>query len=96
MNTSFAELSDAVLALPLEARVELTDKLVASLLADVPDSIKMAQLAEVQRRREEVLSGKVQLIPGEQVEREMEALLNEISRVSPRGTRCIQSRNPLL
>jgi hypothetical protein len=87
MTTSFAELSDAVLALPLEARTELTDKLLASLLADVPDSIKTAQLAEVQRRREEVLSGKVQLIPGEQVEREMEVLLNEISRVSPRGTR---------
>lgn len=87
MTTSFAELSDAVLALPLEARAELTDKLLASVLADVPDSIKTAQLAEVQRRREEVLSGKVQLIPGEQVEREMEVLLNEISRVSPRGTR---------
>ena len=87
MTTSLAELSDAVLALPFEARAELTDKLVASLLDDVPDSIKTAQLAEVQRRREEVLAGKVQLIPGEQVEREMEAMLNEISRVSPRGAR---------
>lgn len=87
MTTSFAELSDAVLALPIEARAALSDKLLASLLADVPDSITAAQLAEVQRRREEVLSGKVQLIPGEQVEREMNALLNEISRVSPRGTR---------
>ena len=87
MIASFADLSDAVLALPIEARAELTDKLLASLLADVPDSITAAQIAEVQRRREEVLSGKVQLIPGEQVEREMEVLLNEISRVSPRGAR---------
>lgn len=82
MPSSFAELSDAVLALPTDAKAELADKLIASLAGDVPAEIHDAQMSEVMRRRAEVLSGKVQLIPGEVVERSIQQLLNEITRVS--------------
>ncbi|MSU23351.1 MAG: acyl-protein synthetase [Opitutus sp.] len=81
MPSSFAELSEAVLALPTETKADLADKLIASLAADVPAEIHEAQMTEVMRRRAEVLSGKVQLISGDVVERSIQRLLNEITRV---------------
>jgi len=82
MPSSFAELSDAVLALPTEAKAELADKLIANLVGEVPVEIHQAQLTEVMRRRAEVIEGRVQLVPGDVVERDIQRLLNEITRVS--------------
>jgi len=56
---------DAV-ALPPDVRVELTERLIASLAEDVAPDIKSAQLAEVRRRITEVESGKEELIPGDE------------------------------
>lgn len=71
MPQTLAELTDAALALPAQERAELVDRLGASLVEDISsDPARAAQLAEVMRRREEWLAGKVQLIPGEQVMRE--------------------------
>jgi hypothetical protein len=84
---STAELTASVLALPLDEKAALADRLLADLTGDVPPEISTAQTSEVMRRREEVFSGKVQLIPGDQVMRELDAMLNEISRVSPRSPR---------
>ncbi|MSU51515.1 MAG: hypothetical protein EXS37_20905 [Opitutus sp.] len=83
MPPTLAELSDAVLSLPIEARADLADKLISSLGGEVPDEIHDAQMSEVMRRRADVISGRVQLIPGEVVERNIQRLLNEITRVSP-------------
>ena len=83
MPSTLAELSDAVLALPTEAKAQLADKLLASLAGEVPAEVHDAQVTEVMRRRAEVLSGKVQLVSGEVVERNIQRLLNEITRVSP-------------
>lgn len=83
MPPTLAELSDAVLALPIEAKADLADKLIASLGGEVPAEIHDAQMNEVMRRRADVLSGRVKLIPGDVVERDIQRLLNEITRVSP-------------
>ena len=87
MAMTVQEISAAVRALPFEEKLALFEELQASVYDETPAEVLEAQLAEVARRREEVLSGKVQLIPGEQVERELDQLLNEISRVPRPGTR---------
>lgn len=66
MATSEEIFQDAV-ALPLDVRVELTERLIASLAEDVSPEITSAQLAEVRRRIAPVESGEVALIPGDEV-----------------------------
>ena len=56
---------DAV-ALPVDARTELTERLIESLAQDISPEISSAQLAEVRRRISEVESGEVELIPGDE------------------------------
>jgi len=67
---------DAI-ALPVEVRTELTERLIASLDKDVSPNIRQLQLAEVQRRIREVEDGKAELIPGDQVLRNVRKLLTE-------------------
>lgn len=54
------------LALPSETRVELTERLVASLADDVPAEIQRAHIDEIRKRIAQVESGEVQLIPGDE------------------------------
>jgi putative addiction module component (TIGR02574 family) len=54
------------LALPLEERADLADRLVESLVEDAPPEVARQQLDEVRRRIAEVESGAVALIPGDQ------------------------------
>ena len=56
---------DAV-AFPVDARTELTERLIESLARDISPEITSAQLGEVRRRIAEVESGKVGLIPGDE------------------------------
>lgn len=56
-----------VLALPAETRVELTERLVASLAIDIPVEIQTTHIDEVRRRIAQVESGEVELIPGHEV-----------------------------
>ena len=63
MATSEKIFRDAM-ALPSDARAELTERLVESLAQDVSPEISSAQLAEVRRRIAQVESGEVELIPG--------------------------------
>jgi putative addiction module component (TIGR02574 family) len=58
MATSEEIFQDAV-ALPLNVRAELTERLIASLADDVSPEITEAQLAEVRRRIAQVESGEV-------------------------------------
>ncbi len=53
--------------LPPDARVELTERLIASLTEDASPEITNAQLAEVRRRIAQVESGEAALIPGDEV-----------------------------
>jgi len=66
MATSEEIFSEAV-ALPHDERADLTARLVASLVDDIPPEITSAQLAEVRRRIAQVESGEVELVPGEEV-----------------------------
>ena len=67
-----AEILDKALALSIEERGMLIDRLVES-LDDGPaeEGVEEAWNAEIKRRVDEVRSGKVKLIPGEQVLREL-------------------------
>ena len=65
MTTAEKVYQDA-LALPAKTRVELTERLVASLADDVPAEIQRAHLDEVRRRIAQVESGEVELIPGDE------------------------------
>lgn len=65
MATSEEIFRDAM-ALPPEARAELTERLVESLAQDISPEITTAQLAEVRRRIAQVESGEVELVPGDE------------------------------
>jgi putative addiction module component (TIGR02574 family) len=75
MSAKLAEISDAARALSIEEKLELAERLVATALAENPSPHEAAWQAEVSRRRAEGLSGKVKLIPGDEVERSLDRLL---------------------
>ena len=60
------------MALPPDARTELTERLVESLAREISPEITSAQLEEVRRRIAQVESGEVELIPGDEALREYE------------------------
>lgn len=66
MSTTSKQVYEDALALPAEARVELTERPVASLADDVRAEISRAQLEELRRRIAQVESGEVALIPGDE------------------------------
>ena len=65
MATSEEIFRDAM-ALPPEARAELTERLVGSLAQDISPEITTAQLAEVRRRIAQAESGEGELVPGDE------------------------------
>lgn len=76
MATSEEIFHDAV-ALPLDVRAELTERLIASLAEDISPDITRAQLAEVRRRIAQVESGEAALIPGDEALARVRSLLAE-------------------
>jgi putative addiction module component (TIGR02574 family) len=73
------EIFNKAVALPPDARAELTERLVASLANDISPEVISAQLAEVRRRIEEVEAGETALIPGDDVLARVRKLLAEHS-----------------
>ena len=65
LDAVFAE----ALALPDDARLQLVERLIPTLESD--PSLEAEQIAEVRGRMEEVRTGRVRTIPGEQVFREI-------------------------
>lgn len=76
MVTSEEVFRDAM-ALPPNARAELTERLVESLAQDVAPEITSAQLAEVRRRIAQVESGEVELVPGDEALARVRNLLGQ-------------------
>jgi putative addiction module component (TIGR02574 family) len=76
MPEAYEEVANAALALPPEARAMLVDDLVAS-LSSASDEVDSAWRAEIERRVKEIEDGRAQLIPGEQVMRELHAQLKQ-------------------
>lgn len=66
MPMTVDQLAAEALSLPSQSRALLADKLVESLDADELTRIDQLWVAEAKRRRDEVRSGRVQTIPGEE------------------------------
>ncbi len=67
MPLTIEQITSEAMQLPVSSRAELAEKLVESLDFPVDDETGRAWTAEALRRRDEVRSGRVQTIPGEQV-----------------------------
>ena len=72
---SIEQLTEEILALPSASRTLLAEKLVESLDFDTDRTIQTAWTAEAKRRRDEVRSGAVQPIPGEEALAQVRRLL---------------------
>jgi hypothetical protein len=75
MTVSIEEITAAALALPADARAELAARVAASIASGISPRIRQLQMEEVQKRRAEVLSGKVQGVSSQQVRDEIASLL---------------------
>jgi len=66
MATTFEQLAKQAMDLPAESRARLADLLVESLDAEELGQIDRLWIEEARRRRDEVRSGHVETIPGEE------------------------------
>jgi len=66
MSTTVEQLVEQAMSLPGESRARLADLLVESLDADALTEIDRLWLSEAKRRRDEVRSGRVKTIPGDE------------------------------
>ncbi|MGH9972161.1 MAG: addiction module protein [Pyrinomonadaceae bacterium] len=65
MATAWEQLAEEAMSLPNESRAKLADRLVESLDTDDLGAIDRLWTAEARRRRDEVRSGRVEPIQGE-------------------------------
>jgi putative addiction module component (TIGR02574 family) len=81
MTPEVSDILKKALALPPEARAALAGSLLESLDEHPPDpGIEAAWSEEIKRRIEEVDSGKVQMIPYEEVRRRLMARLSDAGK----------------
>ncbi len=81
MTQEVSDLLKKALALPPEARAELADSLLESLDREpAEEGVEAAWSEEIQRRIEEIDSGKVQMIPYEEVRRRLAARLSDAGK----------------
>ena len=74
MSTTTEEIEKAVLHLPLQERAHLAQKLLES-LDQLPEAeARQLWLVEAQRRADEIDQGKIQLVSGEELENQVQAL----------------------
>jgi len=66
MAVTIEELARLAMSLPREERAHLVDLLMESLDAEEPGPFDQLWLAEAKRRRDDVRSGRVQAIPGDE------------------------------
>lgn len=78
MTEHVADILKKALALPPEARAAIADTLLESLDQSPPDeSVEAAWSEEIKRRIDDIETGKVQLIPYEEVRRRLMARLSD-------------------
>ncbi len=81
MTPDVSELLKKALALPPEARAALATSLFESLDEEPADEgVEEAWSEEIKRRIEDIDSGKVQMIPYEEVRRRLAALLSDATK----------------
>ena len=67
MSMTFDEISHQAMLLPAESRADLAEQLVESLANPDAEKFRRVWASEALRRRDELRSGKVKPIPGDQV-----------------------------
>lgn len=75
MPLTLDQITEEAIKLSPESRALLADRLVQSLESEDPDEIQRLWSTEAIRRRDEIRSGQVQPIPGEQVIEEVRRLV---------------------
>jgi hypothetical protein len=75
MPLTLEQLTSEAMKLPATLRILLADKLVESLDSEELDEIQRLWTVEAIRRRDEIRSGKVQAIPGQDVLDEVRRLV---------------------
>ena len=75
MPMTLEQLTAEAMQLPAESRVLLADRIVESLASIELDEVQRLWTAETIRRRDEIRSGQVESIPGEQVLDEVRRLV---------------------
>jgi hypothetical protein len=75
MSLTFDQITEEAMQLPAGSRALLADKLVESLESENADDIQRLWSAEAICRRDEVRSGQVKPIPGEEVLEEVRRLV---------------------
>lgn len=73
---SLSQLAEEILALPIDSRVFLVEKLIESLESDVDPTIQAVWLDAAKRRRDEIRDGSVQPIEGEEALAQVRQLLD--------------------
>ncbi len=71
MTAATTKLEEKILSLPCEDRIYLVEKLLKSLNSPSREEVDKVWAEESERRIDEIESGKVQTIPGEQVFQEI-------------------------
>lgn len=80
VTAEIQSLLEAALKLPDDARAELAVILLDSIEdGSPPAEVEAAWSAEVERRREALRSGRAELFPSEDVERELEEIIAEVA-----------------
>ena len=64
MPLTVDEICAEAMALPIESKASLVEKLVASIETKVNPNIERLHLAEAKRRRDEIRQGKTEQVPG--------------------------------
>ena len=75
MALTLEQLAEEAMKLPAESRAVLADQIVESLDLAEPDELQRLWMAEALRRRDEVRSGHVKPVPGEEVLAEVRRLV---------------------
>jgi 3-deoxy-D-arabino-heptulosonate 7-phosphate (DAHP) synthase class II len=76
MTQNLARILDEAKQLSVAEREELADRLVESLVRDIPPEIQRAHITEVRRRIAEVASGEVSLVSGDEAMRRVRQLVD--------------------
>ncbi|HLH52942.1 MAG TPA: addiction module protein [Verrucomicrobiae bacterium] len=76
MTQNLARILDEAEQLSVAEREELADRLVESLVRDIPPEIQRAHITEVRRRIAEVASGEVSLVSGDEAMRRVRQLVD--------------------
>lgn len=60
------KITQEALALPSNLKVQLVEKLIESLESNIDEEVQSVWIAEAKQRRNEIMNGEVQAIPGDE------------------------------